>query len=73
MKEEISKALKSDNRLPYYMRYGIIEVGTGKNKKYITVKYKCSGDFRSRYFQFSLKFITCKMFVFRRKTPLSLI
>lgn len=36
MKEEISKALKSDNRLPYYMRYGIIEVGTGKNKKYIT-------------------------------------
>lgn len=35
MKEEILKALKTDNRLPNYMRYGIIEGGNGNKKRYI--------------------------------------
>jgi hypothetical protein len=35
MKERILKNLKLNKELPLYMRYGIIEQGDKKNKKYI--------------------------------------
>lgn len=36
MKEEILNALKSDNRLPFYLRHGNVEGDNGKNKKHLT-------------------------------------